>query len=308
MGKEIGKGYWYKGILVGLIVVLGLFVASCGKDPVFMQGDYIYENEDFTLVDNVNGIIIHWADNMDISEEQKSVIQQLVANMVKVDGGFFLMGAQHTDVQGDGYDSEAQDNESPVHEVRLNDYYIGKYEITQREWSVIMGYDLTWSDLYGQGSQMPAYGVSWEKANAFVEQLNAMTNLSFRLPTEAQWEYAARGGCLSQHYRYSGSNAVDEVAWHITNSGNMLHNVGLKFPNELGLYDMSGSLWEWCLDSYGPYTEAVSLNPLVTSGSPYVLRGGSWNYLPSYCRVTCRDAFEGNAVSISVGFRVVMGG
>ena len=82
----------------------------------------------------------------------------------------------------------------------------------------------------------------------------------------------------------------------------------LVYPNELGLYDMSGSLWEWCLDSYGPYTATVSQNPLVTSGSPYVLRGGSWNYLPAYCRVSCRDAFEGSAVSISVGFRVVMGG
>ena len=98
----MGKGYRYKGIFAGLVLGIALFLASCGKDPVFKQGDYLYENNDFTPVDNVNGIIIHWADGMDISEEQKSVIQQLVANMIKIDGGTFLMGAQHTDVQGDG--------------------------------------------------------------------------------------------------------------------------------------------------------------------------------------------------------------
>ena len=297
------KGYWYIKLLFVVSGIM-LFVVSCGKDPTFVQGDYIYENDDFTRVDNINGIIIHWADDMEISEEQKNVIRDLVANMVRVDGGTFLMGAQSTDAQGNNYDTDAQDNECPVHEVLLNDYYIGKFEITQREWAVIMGHNLGWSDLYGKGDDMPAYNVSWEAAITFAERLSAMTGLSFRLPTEAQWEYAARGAAYTQYYRFSGSDDVDNVAWHNGNAGGTLHSVGEKMPNELGLCDMSGSLWEWCADSYGPYSADSSQDPCVVSGNPYVLRGGSWTYLPDYCRVTCRDSYDGNAVSISVGFRV----
>ena len=281
-------------------------MAFCGKDPTYEQGDYIYENDDFTRVDNVNGIIIHWADDAEISEEQQAVIMNLVANLVRVEGGTFLMGAQSSNPQTDNYDPEAADNESPVHQVTLSDYYIGKYEITQREWSAVMGNDLEWSDLYGKGDLTPAYNVSWEAANAFVERLSDLTRLSFRLPSEAQWEYAARGGSHTQHYRFSGSDDVENVAWHNGNAGGILHAVGEKQPNELGLYDMSGNVWEWCSDSYAPYSEDDSQDPWVLSGSPYVLRGGSWTYLPSYCRVTCRDSYNSTAVSTSVGFRVCL--
>lgn len=297
------RGYWYIKLLFVISGIM-LFVVSCGKDPVFEQGDYIYEHDDFTRVDNINGIILHWSDTVDINEEQKTVIRNLVANLVRVEGGSFMMGAQNADALGDNYDADAHNDENPVHEVTLSDFHIGKYEVTQREWSVIMGFNLEWSDMYGRDDRIPAYNVTWEQANAFVERLGEMTNLSFRLPTEAQWEYAARGGSYTLHYRFSGSDNVDEVAWHKGNVGAALHNVGEKRPNELGLYDMSGSLWEWCADSYGPYSAADCQEPCVVSGSPYVLRGGAWTYLPNYCRVTCRDSYNGNAVSASVGFRV----
>ena len=290
-----------------LLFVFGIFEAiSCGKDPVFEQGDYIYENDDFTRVDNVNGIIIHWADDVEISEEQKTVIRNLVANLVRVDGGTFKMGAQSSDTQGDNYDPEAADNESPVHEVTLNSYYIGLYEVTQLEWRTVMGYELDWSEQYGRGDEFPAYNVSRMDAQQFADRLSAMTRLPFRLPTEAQWEFAARGGSYTRHYRFSGSSSVDDVAWHKGNTGSILHPVGEKQPNELGLYDMSGSLWEWCADAYGPYPGTPQTDPVSESGSQYVLRGGAWTYFPTCCRVTCRDRYNGNARSVSNGFRVVM--
>ena len=288
------------------VSIIPLTMASCGKDPVYAPGDYVYENDDFTKVDNIYGVLVHWNDTIGIEEEQKSVIRNLIANMVRVEGGRFLMGAQCTNVDGENFDPEAQSDESPVHEVTLSDYYIGKYEVTQREWSAVMGYDLGWSDLYGTGDRMPAYNVSHTEAEAFVERLSTMTRLSFRLPTEAQWEYAARGGSQSQHWRYSGGENANDVAWHNGNAGGMLHLVGGKQANELGLCDMSGNLWEWCRDSYGSYSVDVGPDPSFSTGSHYVLRGGAWTYLPAYCRVSCRDQYDGAAASVSVGFRVAM--
>lgn len=285
---------------------MGLFAVSCGRDPVFEQGDYLYEQDDFSKVDDINGILIHWSDTMDISDAQKDVVRNLVANLVRVEGGCFQMGAQRTNPQADNYDTEARDNENPVHEVTLRNYYIGKFEVTQREWRTIMGYELDWPEQYGRGDDFPAYNVSRAEALRFLEKLSAMTRLSFRLPTEAQWEYAAQGGNKSLHYRYSGSNAVDEVAWHKENANGTVHPVGGRQPNELGLFDMSGNLWEWCSDTYGQYPSTPQTDPLADSGSLFVLRGGAWTYFPTYCRVTCRDSYNGDDVSVSVGFRVAM--
>ena len=294
-------------IAVAFFAIVGLAMVSCGKDPVFEQGDYLYEHDDFTKVENINGILLHWSDTMELSKEQKTVVRNLVANLVRVEGGTFRMGAQSGLPQGDNYDPEARDNESPVHEVTLSDFYLGRFEITQREWRAIMGDELNWSEPYGKGNDFPAYNVSRNDALRFLEKLSAMTRLPFRLPTEAQWEYAARGGSHSLHYRFSGSNQVDEVAWHIGNSNGVLHPVGGKLSNELGLCDMSGSLWELCSDTYGPYLSTPQTDPLADSGSQFVLRGGAWAYLPTYCRTTCRDAYDGDAASVSVGFRVAMG-
>ena len=291
-------------ILVVVFVAVAAVLVSCGKDPVFIQGDYIYENDDFTPVDNVNGILIHWSDTMELSEEQKTVVRNLVANLVRVEGGSFQMGAQRTNPQADNYDTEARDNENPVHEVTLSNYFIGKFEITQREWRTVMGYELDWSEQYGKGDDFPAYNVSRSEALRFLEKLRAMTQLAFRLPTEAQWEYAARGGSRSLHFRFSGSNNADDVAWHNGNAGGGLHIAGEKRPNELGLHDMSGNLWEWCSDAYGTYPATPQTDPTNESGVQYVLRGGAWTYFPTYCRVTCRDSYSGDDASVSVGFRV----
>lgn len=300
------RRYWHKGIWMVFFFTMGLLLSFCGKDPVFEQGDYLYEHDDFSKVDNVNGILIHWSDTMDLSEEQKTVARNLVANLVRVEGGTFRMGAQRSQPQGDNYDPEAQNDESPVHKVTLSDYCIGKFEVTQREWHTIMGCDLDWSEQYGKGDDFPAYNVSRNDALRFLEKLSAMTRLPFRLPTEAQWEYAARGGSYSLHYLFSGSSLVDEVAWHHGNSDGGLHPVGGKHSNELGLHDMSGNLWEWCRDSYGSYSAIPQTDPIAESGSMYVLRGGAWTYLPAYCRVSCRDQYDGGGTSISVGFRVAM--
>jgi len=300
------KRYWYKSKWVALFFTMGLLFTFCGKDPVYDYGDYLYEHDDFTKVDDINGILIHWADTMDISDEQKIVVRNLVANLVSVSGGTFRMGAQNSDPQSDNYDTEARDNENPVHEVTLSNYYIGKFEITQQEWRTIMGDELDWPEQYGRGDDFSAYNVSRTEALRFVEKLSAMTRLPFRLPTEAQWEYAARGGNRSLHLRYSGSNDVDEVAWHKENANGSLHPVGGKLPNELGLHDMSGNLWEWCSDTYGQYPSTQQTDPLADSGSLFVLRGGAWTYFPTYCRVTCRDSYSGDDASVSVGFRVAM--
>ena len=301
------KRYWYKSKWVALFFTMGLLLSFCGKDPVFEQGDYLYEHDDFSKVDDINGILIHWADTMDISDEQKTVVRNLVANLVRVEGGSFQMGAQRTNPQADNYDTEARDDESPVHEVTLSNYYIGKFEITQREWRTIMGDELDWPEQYGRGDDFPAYNVSRTDALRFMEKLSAMTRLPFRLPTEAQWEFAALGGSNSLHYCFSGSNNVDEVAWHKENANGSLHPVGGKLPNELGLHDMSGNLWEWCSDTYGQYPSTPQTDPLTDSGSPFVLRGGAWTYFPTYCRVTCRDSYSSDDASVSVGFRVAMG-
>ncbi len=300
--------YWFSLIMCVSLLGSVLLVGSCGKDPLFEQGDYIYENNDFTRVDNVNGFIIHWADDVEISEEQQAVILNLIANLVRVEGGTFMMGAQHSNPESANYDPGAADNESPVHQVTLSDYYIGKYEVTQREWRVVMGYDLDWPEVYGNGDDFPVYNVSRTDAVRFLEKLSALTRLSFHLPSEAQWEYAARGGSYTQDYRFSGSDDVNDVAWHNGNAGGILHSVGEKQSNELGLYDMSGNVWEWCLDTYGSYPDMTLENPVSMSGDLFVLRGGSWTYLPGYSRVTCRDSYGGNASSLSVGFRVSLRG
>ncbi len=200
--------------------------------------------------------------------------------MVYVEGGTFEMGA--TSEQG----GDALSDEKPVHGVTLSDYYIGKYEVTQELWEAVMGYNPS----YLNGSQNPVECVSWEECQEFISRLNSLMGRTFRLPTEAEWEYAARGGNQSRHYKYSGSNNIGDVAWYKDNSGDKTHPVGTKSPNELGIYDMSGNVWEWCSDWYGSYSSGAQTNPQgPSSGSNRVFRGGCWDIYASYCRVSDRD-------------------
>jgi formylglycine-generating enzyme required for sulfatase activity len=203
--------------------------------------------------------------------------------MVEVEGGTFTMGA--TAEQG----SAARKDEKPAHQVTLSSYSIGKTEVTQELWQAVMGSNPSY---YIGNMNRPVECVSWEDCQTFITKLNEMTGKTFRLPTEAEWEFAARGGNQSNGYRYAGSHNVDDVAWYSYNSGSVTRPVGTKCMNELGLYDMSGNVWEWCQDWYGGYSNEAQTNPTgPEEGYPYrVIRGGSWLNAATVCRVSRRGS------------------
>jgi formylglycine-generating enzyme required for sulfatase activity len=218
-------------------------------------------------------------------------------NMVRVDGGTFTMGA--TSEQG----SDAWDSEKPAHQVTLSTYSIGETEVTQALWQAVMGSNPSnW-----QGDNLPVEQVSWEDCQTFIQKLNQLTGRRFRLPTEAEWEYAARGGNKSRGYKYSGSNSIGDVAWYDSNSSYKTHPVKTKQANELGLYDMNGNVYEWCQDRYGSYRRRSQTNPDgPSSGSSRVDRGGSWFNVARDCRVSSRNySSPGNAVS-NLGLRLAL--
>ena len=200
--------------------------------------------------------------------------------MVKVEAGTFMMGA--TSEMKKPYSWE-----KPVHQVILtNDYYMGKYEVTQALWQAVMGNNPS----KFKGDNLPVETVSWNDCQDFISKLNSLTGRNFRLPTEAEWEYAARGGKKSRGYQYSGSSKISNVAWYDGNSGSKTHAVGTKQPNELGIYDMTGNVWEWCQDWYGSYSSSSRTNPTgATSGSIRVRRGGCWGINARYCRSSYRS-------------------
>lgn len=229
--------------------------------------------------------------------------------MVWVEGGEFLMGG--TSEQG----SEANNNEQVIRRIRLNSYYIGECEITQEQWAIVMGTSIRQqagkagkSSYYGIGPDYPMYYVSWEEAQAFCRELSRMTGRTYCLPTEAQWEYAARGGKKADGSKYSGSWAIDKVAWYDDNSGSSTHPVKNKQANSLGLYDMSGNVWEWCSDWYGSvYNDNKTNNPTGPStGSSRVLRGGGWRSNAQKCRVSYRGRNSPDLRGTNSGFRVVV--
>ena len=215
--------------------------------------------------------------------------------MVDVEGGTFTMGA--TSEQG----SDAENDEKPAHEVTLSTYSIGEIEVTQELWQAVMGGNPS----YFKGNKLrPVEQVSWTDCRTFIKKLNKLTGENFRLPTEAEWEYAARGGSASKGYKYSGSNAIGDIAW-FNNNSSAVHAVKSKQPNELGLYDMSGNVWEWCADKYGSYTSSVQTAPTgSSSGSDRVIRGGSWGYDEGNCRVSNRENCSPDSRGSSIGFRL----
>ena len=217
--------------------------------------------------------------------------------MVYVEGGSFHMGA--TSEQG----SDAYDSEKPVHRVTLSGYYIGRCEVTQELWEAVMGSNPS----NFKGAQNPVESVSWNDCQNFIKKLNSLTGRTFRLPTEAEWEYAARGGKKSSHYKYSGSNNIDDVAWYSSNSGSETHAVGTKTANELGIYGMSSNVSEWCSDWYGGYSAGAQTNPQgPSSGSGRVLRGGCWLDSAVYCRVSFRSHFDPGDCNCGIGLRLVL--
>ena len=218
-------------------------------------------------------------------------------NMIKVEGGSFVMGG--TSEQG----GDAWTDEKPMHQVTLSDYYIGETEVTQELWQAVMDTNPN----YFKGSNLPVEKVSWNDCQTFIAKLNELTGKQFRLPTEAEWEYAARGGNKSKIYKYAGSNTLSYVAWYADNSGSKTHPVKQKNPNELGIYDMSGNVYEWCQDTYGNYTTRQQTNPTGSVDGYYrVYRGGSWSDDTGYCRVSFRGNDKTTSADNYIGLRLVL--
>jgi formylglycine-generating enzyme required for sulfatase activity len=219
--------------------------------------------------------------------------------MVFVKGGTFTMGC--TTEQGE-YCGE---DEEPAHSVTVSSFKIGKYEVTQAQWKAIMGCNPS----KFKGDNLPVEQVSWDDIQEFLHKLNALTGKRYRLPTEAEWEYAARGGNASGGNKYSGGNNIDDVAWYYGNRDSKTHAVGSKRSNELGIYDMSGNVREWCSDWYDKnyYSSSPSNNPTgASSGSYRVFRGGDWFNGAGYCTVAYRSSNDPGYRSGAVGFRVVV--
>jgi formylglycine-generating enzyme required for sulfatase activity len=217
-------------------------------------------------------------------------------HMVLVKGGSFLMGC--TSEQGD----DCFSREEPVHVVTLSDFYISKYEVTQQLWRDIMGENPSY---FQNCDQCPVEQVSWEDIQEFLVKLNEKTGKNYRLPTEAEWEYAARGGAQSAYSRYSGSDEVGLVAWYDDNSDGKTHPIGGRKANELGLYDMSGNVVEWCQDWFGPYSPSPQSDPQGPGeGSNRVQRGGSWSVTPQLCSVSIRFIRVPALRNSNVGFRL----
>lgn len=224
-------------------------------------------------------------------------IMELIHDMVRVEGGTFTMGA--TPEQGE----DAFEDEMPAHKVTLSTFSIGRYPITQDQWEAVMGNNPS----HFKGEKRPVESVSWFDCQEFAKKLSEMTGRHFRLPTEAEWEYAARGGKKGKRYKFSGGHILEQIGWYNENSGNISHEVGKKSPNELGLYDMSGNIWEWVQDWKGDFTEGDQVNPTgPETGIERVCRGGGWNREIDRARVSYRGDDQPTLRYCSLGLRIVL--
>ena len=247
-------------------------------------------------VNVVVGLIL--GDNKPIT--QKYTVKGVTFKMVTVAGGTFTMGATQE------HESVALSNEKPVHEVTLSTFCIGETEVTQALWQAVMGSNP--SNFTGDLS-CPVEKVSWNDCQDFITKLNQLTGKTFRLPTEAEWEFAARGGIKSNSYIFAGSNAIKDVAWYDGNGNSTTHAVASLAPNELGLYDMSGNVWEWCQDWYGAYKSSAQTDPTGPSyGAVRVIRGGCYINGDRFCRVTSRvsDAPVPSGSGKNIGLRLAL--
>ncbi len=298
-----------------ILVVLLLMMASFTAGLEYPRGDVDQNGEvnigdAVTLIDYLlNG---YWPDEAPTpTTGQTFTVNGVSFTMIPVEGGTFMMGATQEQIN---YSNDCMDISKPVHEVTLSDYSIGQTEVTQALWQAVMGSNP--SHFMGDPLR-PVDFVTWKDCQRFITKLNELTGQNFRLPTEAEWEFAARGGNYSMGYVFSGSNELNDVAWHYRNSGTYItHSVGLRRPNEIGLYDMSGNVCEWCQDYYGSYTSEAQTNPTgpETPDSSYsydsrVIRGGSYDggiYNHGDCRVSRRyNLFEQSTLEC-IGLRLAM--
>ena len=231
-------------------------------------------------------------------KDQSFNVDGVSFTMKAVQGGTFTMGSSEDD-------ADAFDQEKPAHSVTVSSFWIGQTEVTQELWEKVMKNNPS----YFKGDKLPVEMVSWDDCQDFIKELNTKTGKKFRLPTEAEWEYAARGGNKSKGYKYSGGNEIDKVAWYEDNSSDKTHDVGTKAANELGIYDMTGNVWEWCSDwwSNSYYSSSPASNPQGPStGSYRVFRGRSWYDNARHSRVTIRGNRKPGDRSYYLGLRLVL--
>lgn len=293
------------------VTVLYAFLLN-NDDSSIVNGD-IDDDGSITAADitMIYNILLGNLDD-DTSTITEFTVYGISFKMVKIDGGKFMMGA----TQEQGNSSLA--DEYPVHQVTLTKtYYIGQTEVTQELWNAVMGYNPSVYNggNYGTNLQRPVEYISWSECQEFIAKLNEKTGKNFRLPTEAEWEFAARGGDKSGGYKYSGSNTIDDVAWYYNDipsltpdtEGYGTQTVATKHCNELGIFDMSGNVNEWCQDQYGYYSSEPQIDPTGATGSTTcVVRGGSWFDSPGSCRVSCRRAIPPVDPVLNVGLRLAM--
>lgn len=226
----------------------------------------------------------------------KAVTDRIWSNMVEVKGGIFRMGPTEEQIEENVYENAI------IRYVKLDSFMLCRFPVTQREWQVLIGHN---PSQFRWDLDLPVECISWEEADFFITHLNSLTSGGYRLPTEAEWEYAARGGNKSLGYKFSGSNQIDEVAWTERNSSSKTHPVGQFKPNELGLYDMSGNVREWCWDFYDTYKSFEMINPQGPGwGDHRVQRGGSWNDDPSRSLVSFRLMEKPQSRLGNCGFRL----
>ncbi|MDD3125640.1 MAG: formylglycine-generating enzyme family protein [Candidatus Kapabacteria bacterium] len=245
-----------------------------------------------------------------IKEDRTIIVKGVEFTMKYVEGGIFWMGAQSTNPTGQNYDSLADIDESPVHQVTIIwDCLVGETEVTQALWEAVMGTNPSYYCGSDRGSH-PVEQVSWNDVYTFINKLNALTGLTFRLPTDAEWEYVARGGNMSKGFLFSGSNTVGEVAWYVKNCGDQSHPVGKKLPNELGIFDMSGNVWEWCEDDFHENYYGAPSDGSAWIDSPRnierIQRGGGWAVMSSDCRIADRHHLPSEQSSKIIGFRLLL--
>lgn len=303
-------------------ILIGIIVFLCSANSFSKTVSKVYSNGCKYVGEWKNGEI--HGQNTDLPSKVQIKVDTVNFNMILVKAGTFMMGASDSIIRKMDKDARytgAYNSGTILHEVTISqDYYIGETEVTQELWLAVMGepvktsYGNTW-DFNGIGSTYPAYYVNWYDANIFIDKLNSMTNVVFRLPTEAEWEYAARGGKNSKGFLYSGSDDINTVAWYMDNSpktnvgGYKNQVVKTKCPNELGIYDMTGNIWEWCSDFYSKsyYRESLSVDPQGSEkGNEHVIRGGSVGSDNTHCYIPYRKGVNPRIGHCSSGFRLVM--